>query len=158
MERSGWAKQPADIEPESLPSGPGDVRMALADGRYGDAARAYFALPAAEARSAVSPDEAVALAQWLRERGHPDAALTLLRRVIHDRPRAAGIAEVNALAGSILLREMGEPTEAYQLLRSALDLSPRPDTGRLIRQELAVIEGLQKRRVGRLHAPPPWAS
>jgi membrane associated rhomboid family serine protease len=158
MERTGWAKQPADLAPEPEPTGTGDVRMALADGRYEDAARAYFALPASEAERAVSPYEAVALAQWLREHGHPDAALTLLRRVIHDRPRGAGTAEAHALAGSILLREMGEPTEAYQLLRTALDLAPLPETRELVRRELAAIEGLQKRRVGRLHAPPPWAS
>ena len=134
------------------------MRVALADGRYAEAARDYFALPEAEAERAISPDEAVALGQWLREHGHPDAALTLLLRVIHARPRAAGIAEAYALAGSVLLREMGEPTEAFQHLRTALDLSPRPATRELIRQELAAIDGLQKRRVGRLNAPPPWAS
>ena len=158
IERTGWSKQPTDIEPDPRPTGTGDVRVALADGRYAEAARDYFALPEAEAERAISPDEAVALGQWLREHGHPDAALTLLLRVIHARPRAAGIAEAYALAGSVLLREMGEPTEAFQHLRTALDLSPRPATRELIRQELAAIDGLQKRRVGRLNAPPPWAS
>ena len=156
--RTGWSMHPADIEPEARPTGTGDVRVALVDGRHADAARAYFALPEAEAERAISPDEAVALGQWLREHGHPDAALTLLRRVIRAWPRAAGIAEVHALAGSILLRDMGEPTEAFQHLRTALDLSPRPETRELVRQELAAIDGQQKRRVGRLHVPPPWAS
>ena len=32
------------------------------------------------------------------------------------------------------------------------------ETRELVREELAAIDGLQKRRVGRLHAPPPWAS
>ena len=157
MDRSGWMKQPGDLEPEERHTGAGDVRVALADGRYGDAARGYLALPAAEAERAVSPDEAVALGQWLREHGHPDAALTLLRRVIHERPRAAGIAEAHALAGSLLLREMGEPTEAFQHLRTALDLSPGARTRELVRRELAAIEGLQKRRVGRPHSPMPWS-
>ena len=116
IERTGWSKQPADIDPDPRPTGTGDVRVALADGRYAEAAQAYFALPEAEAERAISPDEAVALAQWLREHGHPDAALTLLLRVIRARPRAAGIAEAHALAGSVLLREMGEPTEAFQHL------------------------------------------
>jgi membrane associated rhomboid family serine protease len=157
MGRTGWSKQPQDLEPEPRPTGTGDVRVALEDGLHEDAARAYFALPAAEAERALSPDEAVALARWLREHGHPDAALTMLRRVIRARPRAAGIAEAHALAGSVLLREMGEPTEAFQHLRAALDLSPRSETRDLVRRELAAIEGLQKRQVGRLHARPPWA-
>jgi membrane associated rhomboid family serine protease len=157
MDRVGGARAPSDLEPERRPSGAGDVHFALADGRYEDAARAYFALDAEEARRALSPDDAVALAQWLREHRHPDAALTLLRRVIRDRPRAAGIAEAHALAGSLLLREAGNPTAAYQSLRAALDLAPRPDTVAFVRQELAVIEGLQKRRVGSLRGPTPWS-
>jgi membrane associated rhomboid family serine protease len=153
--RIGWSRHPEDIEPEVRHSGAGDVRVALADGRYADAARAFFALPPSEAATAISPDEAVALGQWLREQGHPEAALTLLRRVVRARPTSAGIAEVHALAGSILLRELGEPTEAYQHLRTALDLDPRAETRAFIRQELLAIEGLQKRQVGRLRGPAP---
>jgi membrane associated rhomboid family serine protease len=158
MGRQGWAKAPADLEPDPRPSGTGDVRMALVDGRHEDAARAYFALPAPVARGALTPEEAVALAGWLRENGHADAALTLLRRVLHEGPTGPGAAEANAMAGSLLLREMGEPTAAYQHLRAALELRPRPETQHLVGRELAAIEGLQKRRVGRPHAPPPWGA
>src|SRR5262249_34592126 len=70
----------------SKPSGAEVVRAALAEGRTGDAARAYFALPPAAARGALSADEAVALAGWLRQTGQPEAALTLLRRVVRDVP------------------------------------------------------------------------
>jgi membrane associated rhomboid family serine protease len=158
MGRQGWAKAPADLEPDPRPSGTGDVRMALADGRYEEAARAYFALPAPVARGAVTADEAVALAGWLRENGHADAALTLLRRVLHERPTGPGAAEANAMAGSLLLREMGEPTAAYQHLRTALELGPRAETQIFVRRELAAIEDQQKRRIGRPHAPPPWGA
>jgi membrane associated rhomboid family serine protease len=155
MAHAGGTRAPEDLEPEHRPSGAGDVRFALADGRYEDAARAYFALGADEARRALSPDDAVGLAQWLRDRGYADAALTLLRRVIRDRPHAAGLAEAHALAGSLLLREMGNPAAAYQSLRAALDLAPRADTAAFVRQELAAIEGLQKRRIGTLRGPTP---
>ena len=157
MERVGGSRMPSDLEPEARPSGAGDVHVALADGRHADAARAYFALDREEARGALSPDDAVALGQWLRDHGHADAALTLLRRVIRDRPRAAGIAEAHALAGSLLLREMGEPTSAYQYLLAALELAPRPATVAFARQELAAIEALQKRRVGTRRGSPPWS-
>lgn len=157
MDRRGLAARPADIEaPEAPPSGAGAVRAALAEGRHDEAARAYFALLAPAARGALSADEAVELASWLRQAGHADAALQLLRRVVRDVPRGEGLAEVYALAGTILLEDRREPTAAYQYLLAALELEPRPETEAAARQGLQAIEELQKRRVGRLHAPPRW--
>jgi tetratricopeptide (TPR) repeat protein len=105
---------------------------------------------------ALSADGALALASRLRRDGHPDAALQLLRRAVRDIPTGEGLAEVYALAGAILLEDRGEPTAAYQYLLAALDLGPRPETEAAVRQQLATIEQLQKRRVGRLHAPPRY--
>ena len=157
MDRRGLAVPPADIEaPEAPPTGAGAVRAALADGRHDDASRAYFALPAPAARGALSADEAVELASWLRRAGHPDAALQLLRRVVRDVPRGEGLAGVYALAGTILLEDRHEPAAAYQYLLTALELGPRPETAAAARRGLQAIEELQKRRVGRLHAPPRW--
>jgi membrane associated rhomboid family serine protease len=155
MDRRGLAAQAPAIEaPDRERTGLPGVRAALADGRYDDAARAYFALAPVTTRGALSAEEAVSLASWLREQGHSDAALLLLRRVVRDVPRGEGLAEVYALAGRILLEDRGEPTAAYQYLLTALELNPRPQTAAAVRQGLAAIEGLQKRRVGRLHAPP----
>ncbi len=157
MDRRGLAARPAGIEaPEAPPVGAGAVRAALADGRTAEAARAYFALPPPLARGALSTGEAVELASWLRGGGHSDAALVLLRRVIRDVPRGEGLAEVYALAGTILLEDRREPAGAYQYLLTALDLGLTPETATAVRQELRTIEELQKRRVGRLHAPPRW--
>jgi hypothetical protein len=157
MDRRGLAARPRDIEaPEAPPTGAGAVRAALADGRLAEAARAYFALPAPAARGALSTGEAVELASWLREGGHSDAALLLLRRVIRDVPRGEGLAEVYALAGTILLEDRREPTAAYQYLRTALELGLPPAPAAALRRELVAIEDLQKRQVGRLHAPPRW--
>jgi membrane associated rhomboid family serine protease len=157
MDRRGLAARPTDIEaPEAPPAGADAMRAALADGRHADAARAYFALSPPAARGALSAAEAVELASWLRHGGHPDAALQLLRRVVRDVPRGEGLAEVYALTGIILLEDRREPAAAYQYLLSALELGPRPETAVAVRQELRTIEDLQKRRVGRLHAPPRW--
>jgi hypothetical protein len=156
-DRRGLAARPEDIEaPEAPVAGAGAVRAALADGRTAEAARAYFALPPALARGALSTAEAVELATWLRRGGHSDAALLLLRRVIRDVPQGEGLAEVYALAGTILLEDLREPAAAYQYLLSSLDLGPRPETALAVRRELAAIEALQKRQVGRLHAPSRW--
>jgi hypothetical protein len=158
MDRRGAQARPRDLETAASPlpvaSGPEVIRDAMAEGRHEEAARAYFALPAVSARGVLSPEEAVALASWLRGHGHAEAALVLLRRVVRDLPRGAGLAEAYALAGIILLEDRGEPTAAYQYLLTALELGPRPETAALVRRELAAIETLQKRRVGRLHRPP----
>jgi len=155
MDRRGLAAKPEDIEaPEAPVAGAGAVRAALADGRTAEAARAYFALPPDAARRALSTTDAVELASWLRRGGHSDAALLLLRRVIRDVPQGEGLAEVHALAGTILLEDLREPAAAYQYLLTALDLGPRAETALAVRRVLATIEELQKRQVGRLHAPP----
>ena len=100
---------------------------------YDDAARAYFALPRAAARGALSADEAVELASWLRgpaTRTPRSAAAARGAR----RPAGRGLAEVYALAGTILLEDRREPTAAYQYLLTALELGPgrrpRPPCGR----------------------------
>jgi len=157
MDRRGLAARPEGVEaPEAPVTGTGAVRAALADGRTAEAARAYFALPPSLARGALTTADAVELASWLRQGGHSDAALLLLRRVIRDVPRAEGLAEVYALAGTILLEDQREPAAAYQYLLTALDLGPRAETAVAVRRELATIAELQKRQVGRLHAPPRW--
>jgi rhomboid family protein len=153
LDRRSFEAPPRRLEPVAAPGGQGGVRQALAEGRLADAARAYFALPADATRGALSPEEAVSLASWLRDQGHSDAALVILRRIVRDTPRAPGLGDVYALAGLILLNDRREPTAAYQYLLTALDLHPRPETAALVRQGLAAIEELQKRRVGQLRRP-----
>jgi membrane associated rhomboid family serine protease len=153
MEKRSREAPPRRLEPVPAPGGRESVRVALAEGRPADAARAYFALPADAVRGAVTPDEAVALATWLRKEGHSDAALVLLRRVVRDVQQGPGLAEAYALAGEILLDDRREPTAAYQYLLAALELRPRPETEALVRRELLAIESLQKRRVGQLRRP-----
>ena len=66
--------------------------------------------------------------------------------------RTRSVAEVYALAGLILLADKREPTAAYQYLLTALELGPHTDTEAEIRRELASIESLQRRPVGRLRS------
>ena len=155
MDRRSASARPSDIEaPATAPPGADAVRATLADGRHDEAARAYFALPGSSARGALSAEQAVDLATWLRRNGHAEAAVTLLRQVARDEPRGGGLAEVHALAGDVLLQDLRQPTAAYQHLLAALEMGPRPETVDTVRRSLAAIEGLQKRRVGRLHSLP----
>jgi len=157
MDRRGLQARPADFAgPKSTPQGADAARRALADGRLTDAAEAYFALPPSDARRALSADEAVELATWLRRNGHSEAALTLLRRVVRDVPQGRGLAEVYAATGLLLLEDRREPSAAYQYLLSALELGPRPETEVMVRRALHEIDAVQKRSVGRLRSPRPW--
>jgi len=145
------------MEVEPSPSSIEGVRASLEAGRTGEAARRYFALPSAVTRGALAPREAVAMAGWLRGNGHPEAALTLLRRVVRDSASGEEVGEAHALAGAILLEDLQEPTAAYQYLLSALELGVSPQTETEARRLLSRIDELQKRRVGRLHSPPDWS-
>ena len=75
-----------------------------------------------------------------------------------EAPRGATLAEVYALAGEILLEDLGQPTAAYQYLLTALQVGLPPPAAAAVQRELAAIEGMQKRRIGRLHSPPPGSS
>jgi hypothetical protein len=114
-------------------------------------------MPPSASRGALSPEQALELAGWLRSNGNSDAALTLLRRVVRDFSRAPGLGEAYALAGAILLQDRGEATAAYQYLLGALEIGLSPETEQTVRRMLAEIDAVQKRRVGRLHTPPGWS-
>jgi len=157
LERRRTDRRPTEVEVEAHPSGVEGVRQALAGGRYAEAARGYFALPASAARGAIAPEEAVELGRWLRGAGHSEAALALLRRVVRDSPRHPGLGEAYALAGAILFEDQREPTAAFQYLLTALELGVGPESEHEVRRLLAEIDALQKRRVGRLHSPPDWS-
>jgi membrane associated rhomboid family serine protease len=157
IERRRVDVRPAAVEVVAHPTSVDGFREPLGGGDFAEAARRYFALPAAATRGALSPDEAVGLASWLRANGNSDAALTLLRRVVRDFSRAPGLGEAYALTGTVLLQDRGEVTAAYQYLLGALELGVSPETEAAVRRMLADVDALQKRRVGRLHTPPGWS-
>jgi hypothetical protein len=99
----------------------------------------------------LSPDDSIALANWLAENGHPRAALTIYQRHLRDYPRGPGAAEAHAYAGLLQLHALGEATAAYQHLVEALDYDPSPELENLIRRGLADIAARQKFQVSRRH-------
>lgn len=126
-----------------------DLAEMIRDGRFGDAAAGYFSLPWTATHRVLAPDDAMTLAAWLRRNGHPEAALTILRRHLRDFPGGPRRAEAHVAAGSVLLDDLREPTAAYQHFLDALDLEPEPDLAALAREGIAAIESMQKLRVGR---------
>ncbi len=115
------------------------------------AAELYFELPPGETRRVLTPDDSIALANWLAKNGHPRAALTLYQRHLRDHPAGPGAAEAHAYAGLIQLHAFREPTAAYQHLVESLDYDPPPELESMVRGALAEIAARQKFQVPRVH-------
>ncbi len=148
MSRRGTAARAREIGRPTVPPVSGAVREALQEERPEEAAAEYFALPAAAARTALSPDQALALAERLRRRGHSSAALAMLQRTIQLAPRGADMAALHAAAGLILLEDRGDAPAAYQYLVTAARLGPDAATTAEIRRALAAIEAEQRLHPG----------
>jgi hypothetical protein len=128
----------------------GDPRdpAALVDaGRFADAASAYLGLPARSTRGVLRPEQSLALAQWLRRSGHPDAALVVLRRIVRDVTDARMLARAHLALGAILLEDLDQPTPAYQHFLAVLDLDTDAEATASAREALAAIARRQKRQV-----------
>jgi hypothetical protein len=115
----------------------------------GRAAQLYFELSPDETRRLLTPDDSIALANWLAKNGHSRAALTVYQRHLRDYPRGPGAAEAHAYAGLLLLHAFREPTAAYQHLVEALELDPAPELESMIRSALRDIASVQKMQVPR---------
>jgi membrane associated rhomboid family serine protease len=117
----------------------------VGSGRFDEAARAYFALPANATVRLLTPQHALDLADWLAEHRHADAALVLLRRLMRDFPSGPVFAEAAARAGD-LLRSVGEDTEAYQYYRAALDEVSTGPAAEAARRGTAAIDAAGRRQ------------
>jgi membrane associated rhomboid family serine protease len=154
MNRRSLAERPPDYrelgpEPRASVSPRETIGSALGRGDYRSAARSYFELSSDETRRLLSPDDSIALGNWLAQNGQARAALTLYQRHLRDYPRGPGAAEAHAYLGLIQLHAFREPTAAYQHLVEALDYGPSPELESLVRQGLAEIASLQKLQVPR---------
>ena len=83
---------------------------------FAGAAKLYFELPSQATRHLLSPDDSIALGNWLARNGHAKAALVVYQRHLRDHPAGRGAAEAHAYAGLLQLHAFREPTAAYQHL------------------------------------------
>jgi membrane associated rhomboid family serine protease len=152
--RKEVTERPSEYRDFPRVSGP-SPREALQESlRRADMAKAaelYFELPPGETRRLLSPNDSIALGNWLAKNGHPRAALTLYQRHLRDYPRGPGAAEAHAYAGLIQLHALREPTAAYQHLVESLDYDPPPELESMVRRALAEIAARQKFQVPRVH-------
>jgi len=154
-DRREMFSRPKEYTPErptGRPRTTGDsIAHAVRDGRFDEAAKLYFQVPARRARHLIAPDVSLALGNWLANNGHARAALTVFQRQIRDFPSGAYAAEAHANAGLLQLHAFKEPTAAYQHLVEALDYDPSPALEQDIRRALAEIQTLQKFPVRQVH-------
>lgn len=123
-----------------------DIAAALSEGRFADAARMYFALQPAATRRILKPEQSLALAEWLEDNGHDDAALVVYRRHLRDYPAGPGAAQAHYGAGMIRLRG-GQPAAAYQHFLEALEHDVGPAEEARIRQAMQAALAQQKFQV-----------
>lgn len=158
LDRREVVRPPAGYERRTrlIPSPAGVIREAIREGRFADAAEAYFALDPHESRGVLAPGDSLQLASWLQQHGHEQAALVVYRRHLRDYPRGPGAAEAHLGAAFIQFHALRQATAAYQHLLDALDLDPSPETAARIRSLLAAIAERQKLRVGRPRPGRLW--
>jgi len=149
--RPGEFAEAARVSLREEPQWTTRIAEAIDGGRMDEAAVEYFEVPAHASRGVLTPERSLAMARWLHEHGHAEAALTVARRHMRDFPNGPGLAEAHLLAGQVLL-ESQQPTPAYQHFLAALDAGSDRATAAAARAGIASVEGLQKRQIGRPHA------
>ena len=155
MDRRELTERPREYRgvaaPEAVQTAEEALRDALAEGRRREAAQLYFSLGAQATRGLLSPEQSLALGEWLRGNGHAEAALVVFRRHLRDYPHGPDAAAAHLGAGLVLLETFDEPTPAYQHFLEALDLNPAPEVATQARAALQAIAARQKFQVGRVH-------
>jgi membrane associated rhomboid family serine protease len=148
MDRREVTKTPPDYVAhlKTPPTPTHTIRQAIEEGRFEQAAEAYFALGPEDSRGSLNPHESLLLASWLQEHGHDQAALVVYRRHLRDYPQGPGAAEAHLGAAMIQAEKLQQPTAAYQHLLDALDLDPAPETAARARALLDVIAEQHKLR------------
>ena len=127
---------------------PGEAVAALvSEGRFQDAAPAYFQLTSEQSRRLLTPGNSIALGDWLASHSHPEAALAVFQRHLRDYPVGPLAAEAHLGAGLVQLNAFGQATAAYQHLVEVFDLDPARDTATRARQALTEIGTRQKFQV-----------
>lgn len=129
------------------PSPAETVVTLVSQGRFQDAAPAYFRLTPEQSRRLLIPAHSIGFGDWLASHGHTEAALAVYQRHLRDYPVGQLAAEAHLGAGLIQLNELDQPTAAYQHLVEVFDLDPAPDTAASARRALSEIAARQKFRV-----------
>ena len=123
------------------------VAEMIEEGRFSEAAPAYFRLSTEQTRRLLTPGHSIALGDWLAKNRHAEAALIVFQRHLRDYPSGPGTATAHLGAGLVQLRGLNQPAAAYQHLVEVFDHDPGPETRSAARAALGEIASRQKFRV-----------
>jgi membrane associated rhomboid family serine protease len=116
------------------------IVRALERGDLKTAAVRYFTLESRAQRGQLATGNLLAIGSFLLDSGQPDAALTLFRRLIAERPGDAALDRAYLGAGEALLQKKRCDTAAWQYFLEAIDLAKTPDVVEAARRGLNRIE------------------
>ena len=120
------------------------VAEMIEEGRFSEAAPAYFRLSTEQTRRLLTPGHSIALGDWLARNRHAEAALIVFQRHLRDYPRGPGISTAHLGAGLVQLRGLDQPAAAYQHLVEVFDHDPDAETRSAARAALSEIASRQK--------------
>jgi len=117
-----------------------DIVRAIEQGNLEHAATRYASLDSRAQRGQLATANVLAIGWHLLASGDPDAALTLFRRLIAERPGDAALDQAYLGAGQALLRRKRCDTAAWHYFLAAIDLARTPEVAEAARQGLKEIE------------------
>lgn len=117
-----------------------DIVRAIEQGNLEHAATRYASLDSRAQRGQLATANVLAIGGHLLASGDPDAALTLFRRLIAERPGDAALDQAYLGAGQALLRRKRCDTAARHYFLAAIDLARTPEVAEAARQGLKEIE------------------
>lgn len=117
-----------------------DIVRSLDRGDLAHAARRYSQLDSRSQRGQLSTPNILSIGDYLLDRGDPDEALTVFRRLISERPGDKGMDRAYLGAGRALLHKPRCETAAWHYFMAAIDLAQSPQVVDAARRYLAIIE------------------
>ncbi len=124
-----------------------DIVRAIEQGNLEHAATRYASLEGRAQRGQLATANVLAIGWHLLGSGHPEAALTVFRRLIAERPGDAALDQAYLGAGQSMLRRKRCDTAAWHYFLAAIDLARTPEVTEAARQGLKEIEGCEQGRV-----------
>lgn len=146
-DRREVASPPAEYRHMQQVSAGEVVGEMMEEGKFSEAAPAYFRLSTEQTRRLLTPGHSIELGDWLARNRHSEAALIVFQRHLRDYPLGPGAAIAHLGAGLVQLRGLDQPAAAYQHLVEVFDHDPNPETRRAARAALSEIASRQKFRV-----------
>lgn len=119
------------------------IVRALEHGDLATAAARYFTLDSRAQRGQLATGNLLVIGRFLLDSGQPEAALTLFRRLIAERPGDAALDQAYLGAGEALLQRKRCDTAAWQYFLEAIDLAKTPEVVEAARLGLQKIEGCE---------------